>query len=108
MRTRSWVQAAGLATVAIVSTAGVAAAQGGAITGPCTVTVVGAYTEAAPVAAGPSGGGGGGGGAAPVSAARGGGAAPNIPGTNMTLAEAAAAHEHLETSERTGKVLLVP
>lgn len=46
--------------VAIISAAGVAAAQGGVITGPSTVTVVGGYTEAAPVAAGPSGGGGGG------------------------------------------------
>lgn len=60
MRTRSWVQAAGFAMVAIISAAGVAAAQGGVITGPSTVTVVGGYTEAAPVAAGPSGGGGGG------------------------------------------------
>lgn len=81
MRTRSWVQAAGLAMAAIISAAGVAAAQGGVITGPSTVTVVGGYTEAAPVAAGPSGGGGGGGvpalpGAGAGGGGGGGGAAP--------------------------------
>ena len=29
-------------------------------------------------------------------------------GRTFSLAEAAAAHEHLETADRTGKVLLVP
>lgn len=51
---------------------GTAFAQGGAIQGGNTVTVVGAYTESAPVAA-PSGGGGGGGGGAAAAPSGGGG-----------------------------------
>lgn len=79
--TRRLIPASLLTMGIVLAMAGTALGQGvgggGAIDGGNTVTVMGTYTEAAPVVAGPSGGGGGGGGGgAPALPAAGGGGAP--------------------------------
>lgn len=77
-KSRRIVLGLGAAALSAALIPGTAFAQGAAMVGGDTVTVAGAYTESAPVAA-PSGGGGGGGGgaAAAPSGGGGGGAAPS-------------------------------
>lgn len=82
MRTNRPFWASLLAMGIVVAAAGTASAQGGAMVDGHTVVVTGTYTEAAPVAAVPSGGGGGGGGVPALpGAGTGGGAGAASPPT---------------------------